>query len=142
MMHSFLRLGALAAAVWLLGIATVQASDDGDAVPPAEQEPRSIMESGIEGDVSIGSGCPRPTGADPECQVRLSQLAISVLDQHGQVVSQIQPDLEGRLRVTLTPGTYTIRPERGPWINAREQIVTVTAGQFTPVRIAYESGIR
>ncbi len=101
-----------------------------------------IGPGGIEGQVWIGQGCPDPSGPDPECSKRLAELTISVLDATGQVICQIHPDGDGRFRVGLPAGTYTVHPERGPWINAPEQTVTIDDGLLARIRVVYVSGIR
>src|SRR4051794_30874817 len=118
-MHATLRLGALVAALLLVGVAAVRASEDGDAVASPGEEPSGPLLSGIVADVSICSGCPGPTDADPDCSARLSQIVISVLDQNDRIVSQDRPDADGSCQFMLPPGTYRVRPERGPWITAR-----------------------
>jgi hypothetical protein len=141
-MSRLLAVNIVVAAGLLLGVATVRALDNDAAGPPPGQASSGLVDGGIEGQVSIGPGCPGPVGADPDCGARLAGLTISVLDEQGRVACQVQPDIDGRFRVTLPAGTYTVRPERGPWINAPERTVTVADGQIAPVRIAYRSGIR
>jgi hypothetical protein len=71
------------------------------------------------------------------------QATVSVTDQRGQTVTQFQSDLNGRFRLPLEPGTYTLRPESpGPLPYATDQDVTVSEGQYTEVLIVYDSGIR
>jgi hypothetical protein len=137
-------LGLLVVIGLLTGGAADQAGDNSGFAGPAEQGEAIPIESdsGIEGQVSIGLGCPAPTGPDPECAARLSALTVSILDERGQTVQQVQPDTDGRFRLSLPPGSYVVYPERGPWINAREQTVVVASGQFTQVRVVYESGVR
>jgi hypothetical protein len=124
--------------------ATVLACDIAESADPVEQGAATIIDSNgeIEGQVTIGPGCPAPTGPDPECGARLTALTVSILDEHGQPVQQVRPDSDGRFRVALSPGLYVLHPELGPWINAREQTAVVTSWQVTQVRIVYESGVR
>jgi hypothetical protein len=141
-MNSHLTVGFVVVAALFVSLATTRAIGDADADSPSGQEPSTSVNSGIEGQVSIGPGCPGPAGADPDCGARLAGLTISVLDEQGRMVCQVQPDIDGYFRVALPAGTYTVRPELGPWINAREQTGVVTDGQLTQVRVNYESGIR
>jgi hypothetical protein len=141
-MQTNLTLGALVTALLLVGAAVVRASEDGDAVTLTGKELAGRLESGITVEVSIGAGCPGTVGIDPECVARLSHVVITVLDQDDQLVSQGRPNADGGWRVAVPPGRYTVRPERGPWITARAQAVTVALGQFARVQIAYESGVR
>ena len=105
----------------------------------------AVDRGGIEGRVIIRPISPpisptvRPEGAN----YRPYQASVSVMDQRGQTVTQFQSDLNGRFRLPLEPGRYTLRPESpGPLPSAAEQTVTVSEGQFTEVLIAYDSGIR
>jgi hypothetical protein len=146
-------------AVALVGGTSLQAVADAGRESPAESPTRQapaeasetavsagdspvVSPSGIDAQVWIGQGCPGPSGPDPECSKRLSELTISVLDASGYVMCQIHPDGDGRFRVELPAGTYTVHPELGPWINAPEQTVTVDAGQLARIRVVYVSGIR
>jgi hypothetical protein len=104
-----------------------------------------VDRGGIEGRVIIRPISPpisptvRPEGAN----YRPYQATVSVMNQRGQTVTQFQSDLNGRFRLPLEPGKYTLRPESpGPLPSAAEQAVTVSEGQFTEVLIAYDSGIR
>jgi Carboxypeptidase regulatory-like domain len=97
--------------------------------------------SGIEGQVSYGPISPiaRP-GVNNS---RPYQATVTVLDQNGQTVTQFQSNADGTFRVSLKPGRYTLRPEApGTYPHAAQQVVTVSAGKFTQVRIYYDSGIR
>ena len=97
--------------------------------------------SGIEGGVIIRPI--NPIDQPGMANYRPYQATVSVMDQRGQTVTQFQSDLDGRFRLPLEPGTYTLRPESpGPLPYAAEQVVTVSEGQFTEVLITYDSGIR
>ena len=100
--------------------------------------------SGIEGDVVVGPTCPGPERVGQVCE-QPYQATLTVLDQAGKTVTSFQTDAQGHFRVPLAPGTYTIHPEppaSGPLPRAKDQRVTVTAGQFAPVSIRYDTGIR
>lgn len=97
--------------------------------------------SGIEGQVTIGPMCPVVMLNDP-CPDQPYQATVDVLDASGKQVAQFQSDAQGRFKVALAPGVYTIRPQRAGIARAPQQDVTVIAGQFTPVEIVYDSGIR
>jgi hypothetical protein len=137
-------LGLLLVGALFTGGASARADDISGAPRAAEQGAANQTDggSGIEGQVSIGPGCPAPTGPDPVCAARLSALTVSILDEGGQTVQQLEPDANGRSRLPLPPGSYVVHPGLGPWINAPEQATVVTSGQFTRVRVVYESGIR
>ena len=72
------------------------------------------------------------------------QAIITVLDQAGQMVSQVSSDATGRFRLALPPGVYTLRPEKPvPGIaRSAEMTVTVDTGRVTAIEIMYDSGLR
>ena len=97
--------------------------------------------SGIEGQTILGPISPieRPGMIN----YRPYQATASIVDQRGQTVAKLQSDAKGRFRIPLKPGRYILYPESLgslPW--AMEQSVVVSEGQFTEVRITYDSGIR
>ena len=102
-------------------------------------------DSGIEGRVVTGPTCPGPAREGADCPDRPYEASITILDQRGRPVTRLRTDATGRFRVPLAPGIYTLDPEPSgsrPYPFAKEQAVTVTAGQFTHVRITYDTGIR
>lgn len=114
------------------------------------RSPESGMsDSGIEGQALIGPTCPGPVPSDPAkatlCADQPYQAAITILDSQGETVTRVESDAEGRFRVTLAPGTYTLHPQTDPksiYPRSGDQSVTVVAGQFTPVTIYFDTGIR
>lgn len=100
-----------------------------------------IRNSGIEGQVILGPLS--PVEQPGVINHRPYQAIVSVMDQEGKTVAKLQSDVNGRFRITLEPGTYTLRPESpGFYPSAPQRSVTVSENQFTSVRIAYDSGIR
>lgn len=97
---------------------------------------------GIAGQVFIGPMCPVIEEGVP-CPDQPYQATIAVRNARGRQIGRFRTDAEGRFRVALPPGTYTLVPESpgGPTV-APEQQVTVAADQYTAVTITYESGIR
>jgi hypothetical protein len=99
--------------------------------------------SGIEGQVLLGPACPGPVSVDKPCPDKPYQATILVKDQNGKTITQFQCDPNGKFRVSLSPGTYTLHPESsGAYPRAADQTVAVKPGQFTQVQITYDSGIR
>lgn len=100
--------------------------------------------SGISGTVMIGPVCGGPVSVDQTpCPDQPYQAAITIFDQHSQPVLQVNTDEQGLFQVALPPGVYTLHPESpGKMPYAGDIEVTVTEGQFTPVQINYDSGIR
>jgi hypothetical protein len=104
--------------------------------------PSMNSNSGIQGQVLIGPICP-VLQAETDCSNRPYQASIAILNQNNQVVTRFQTDVGGHFQVTLEPGTYTLRPESTQQLPfAKEKTVTVNNGQFTPVEITYDTGIR
>jgi hypothetical protein len=98
-------------------------------------------ESGIEGQVSFGPISPvaRPGVAN----YRSYQAAIRVLDQGGHVAAEFHTAADGQFRQPLEPGSYILDPQaQGFRPHAAQQVITVRPGEYTQVRINYDSGIR
>jgi hypothetical protein len=99
--------------------------------------------SGIEGRVWIGPACPGPQSLASPCPDQPYQATITILKASDEVVARVQSDQQGYFRLELPPGTYVLRPESGAVMpRAPEQTVAVLPGQFTPVQIVYDSGMR
>jgi hypothetical protein len=101
-------------------------------------------DTGISGQVLIGPTCPMVQDGKA-CPDQPYQASIRVLDQNGFEVTTFQTDAEGRFKINLAAGTYTLRPlppQGMPMPSAADMIYTVVAGQFTQVDIRYDSGIR
>ena len=101
--------------------------------------------SGIEGRVIIRPIRPpvSPTQRPGVPDHGPHQATVSVMDQRGNTVTRFRSDPDGRFRLPLEPGRYTLRPESpGPFPRAPEQDVTVSEDRYTEVLIAYDSGIR
>ena len=104
--------------------------------------PASKGDNGIEGQTLIGPTCP-VVHIDNPCPDRPYQATIVVLNQNRAQVKRFDTDAEGRFRVELPPGTYTLVPQApGKLPRAGELTIQVTRDQFTPVTITYDSGIR
>lgn len=113
------------------------------ATPPASTAtPAASGESGIEGTVTIGPTCPVQR-IDSPCPDRPYQATITALDGADRKVAEARSGADGRFRLLLPAGTYTLRPESsGAFPHAREQSVAVENGRITPVQIVFDSGIR
>lgn len=103
------------------------------------------LSSGIEGQISIGPISPvvRPGLRPGMVNYSPYQATITILDEEGQTVTRFRSDMDGKFRVSLKPGRYTLIPESpGPPPHAAKQVVTVPEGEFIQVRVNYDSGIR
>lgn len=98
--------------------------------------------SGIYGQATIGPMCP-VMQANVPCPDKPYQAAITVLNQSRAKVTRFTTDAQGNFKIGLKPGAYILVPESPKVMpHAGEQTVTVQAGQFTPVTISYDSGLR
>jgi hypothetical protein len=111
-------------------------------VEGAEEGGGSIQSSsGLEGEIILQTISPLERRGVPNS--RPFQAEVTILDARGQSVDRFERDRDGRFRVALAPGTYTLHPESPRTLpRASDQPVSVAPGQFTKVRIVYDSGIR
>ncbi|MEX1254548.1 MAG: carboxypeptidase-like regulatory domain-containing protein [Dehalococcoidia bacterium] len=101
-------------------------------------------DSGIEGTVTIGPMCP-VVSQDRPCPDEPYEATIVIEDESGDEVTTAESGQDGRFRVSLAPGTYTLAPQSpdaGALPFASEQQVEVAEGAYTEVSIPYDSGIR
>jgi hypothetical protein len=102
-------------------------------------------DSGIFGQVLIGPNCGGPVTEEnaAECDDKPYQAFLAVLDAEGKQLLRFQTDAEGRFRVLMPPGQYTLKPEVGqPLPLAAEQPFSVSAGQFSELVVLYDTGLR
>jgi hypothetical protein len=127
----------------ILALALVVAACNATEQNTAQQN--GSLKSGIEGTVSIGPTCPVQRVDDPSCNDRPYQGVIHVSGTNPNTVTTFQADAQGKFKIELEPGTYTLEPQT-PMDNilprANSQDVTVVSGAFTVVNIQYDSGIR
>lgn len=111
---------------------------------PAPPSATPTLANGVEGQALIGPMCP-VIQADTPCPDQPYAATLTVLNQAGQVVATAQADAQGRFRLALPPGAYTLRPESPPGLplpRAEPLSFTVTTGYWTTLTILYDSGIR
>jgi hypothetical protein len=101
--------------------------------------------SGIEGIVVVGPQCPVER-ADSPCPDRpLPDAEFRVVARgSGRVVRTVRSGPDGRFRVALEPGEYTLEPVSGSggFPFGKPTDVTVRAGAYTNVTASFDSGIR
>lgn len=98
--------------------------------------------SGIEGQVLLGPMCP-VVQPGQGCPDEPYQATLTVLTPEGLQVTQFETDAQGRFSVPLVPGEYILRPESpGGLPFAGDQPFLVQTGQYTQIRVHYDSGIR
>lgn len=134
-MSERLRRVSIIATLLVAAFALMAAQCDSNGNPPS---------AGIEGLVTIGPVCPVER-IDTPCPDKPYQATIVVKDERGGEAARVQSSTDGRFRVELAPGTYTLAPQSpnlGGIPSAREQQVEVRAGAFTTVSVQFDSGIR
>ncbi len=118
----------------LLLILAAACGDDLLLGPEADQ--------GVEGVVLLGPQCPVQSDTDP-CPDAPYAASIVVLDRDGDRVTRVEAGLDGRFRVGLKPGRYTLAPVSGnPFPTASDQVVDVSARVWTSVTVQFDTGIR
>ena len=103
----------------------------------------SAIDTGIEGVISISPVRGGPTRIGEADSKPLPNIEFVVANEKGTVAS-FKTDDEGRFRVSLAPGHYTVsRKEGQPRIGRFGPFdVDVTAGQVTKVQWNCDSGMR
>jgi hypothetical protein len=104
-----------------------------------------LIKNGIEGTVMIGPTCPVQRVGDSSCDDRPYQGVVHVNTTNGIWVTQFQADTQGKFKIELEPGKYTLDPQtlnESFLPRASSQDVTVVSGTFITVNIQYDSGIR
>jgi len=100
--------------------------------------------SGIQGTVTLGPTCPveRPgmTCTKPYAGT------IDIFSESGRLLKAVSSSADGKFRVGLKPGTYTLKPEprdpARPYPMGKPVTVTVKPGSYATVNIQYDTGIR
>jgi hypothetical protein len=106
-------------------------------------DPGQGASSGIEGQVLIGPRCPVERADSPCPDLPIAAL-VSVKDPAGEFLGPARAGADGRFRIELPAGSYTVLAHEisdNPRI-ARPQTVTVEPGAFVSVTLVIDSGIR
>lgn len=103
---------------------------------------KTVTDSGVLGEVRIGPLNPvEQPGVENTAPYAANLTVRSVPD--GSVVAEARSGDDGLFRIALAPGDYVLEPQKGdPLPIAELQAFTVIKGQFTTVRVDYDSGIR
>ncbi len=127
--------GRVAAPILIAVLIGLTACESSDLLGPGSPQ-------GIEGIALLGPTCPVQTQDDP-CPDQPHQARITVQDERGEFVTRFSTGEDGRFRVGLRAGRYTLVPESGnPFPIAEEQSVEVRPGIYTELVISFDSGIR
>ncbi len=95
----------------------------------------------IEGQASFGPTTPIARPGVPN--YRPMQARITVLSADGKVLERIETDGDGKFRIEVSPGDYTLHPEpSGGRDRAADRHVVVGSGETVKVGINYDSGMR
>ncbi len=113
------------------------------STPPATATSTAVLESGIEGIITLGPSCP-VQNSDPACDNQPYRATIKVLTDDGQKqLTRFTSGKDGKFKVKLSPGSYLLEPVNpGVYPRAGMQEVTVKENKFTHVSITYDTGIR
>jgi len=103
-------------------------------------------DSGIEGETVIGPTKPVLHQGDSGPDTEPYQTELIVTTNDGREVARIKTDSRGRFHISLPPGEYVIKQARtgqGRFLpRAQDHAIKVVRGEFTFVRITFDSGIR
>ncbi|MEV6940812.1 carboxypeptidase-like regulatory domain-containing protein [Streptomyces sp. NPDC051172] len=133
---------ARAALAVLALAAALSAAGCGDAHPGASP---TASDSGIKGRTMVDGGCPMAREHSPCPDRPLSARLTITSGAPARKVAETTSDADGRFRVPLPPGTYTVHPANLTGAVApipQPVTVRVTNGRFTDIVIPFDSGIR
>jgi hypothetical protein len=101
--------------------------------------------SGVFGQVLLGPQCPVEQEGSP-CPDQPTEAEVRVMTVDGtDVIASERTDAEGRFRISVEPGTYTIQafPLEGETIVfGKPQNLTVPEGEFVEANVSLDTGIR
>ena len=100
--------------------------------------------TGIQGMVQAGPTCPVER-IDSPCPPRPLEATVVVRDTSGAEVTRFHSGADGRFKVDLAPGSYSIvglNIGTGFLPRPIPTSVTVTQGTYTSINVRYDSGIR
>lgn len=99
-------------------------------------------DSGIQGQVFVGPMCP-VVQEGTECPDQPYETTLVILQLDGREVKRVDTDEQGRFRVPLAPGDYSLGPgTKDVMPFAAQQNFTVVPGEYTTVIYYFDSGIR
>ena len=110
---------------------------------PVMDDGYPFLNSGLEGLVTVGPQC--PVVREGESCPDLPYAAMLELRQAGKLMVRFQSDAQGKFRVAVRPGSYSLEPKSpvGQFLPAAgPQTVTVLEGKFSSIAVMYDSGIR
>ncbi|MEK6302152.1 MAG: carboxypeptidase-like regulatory domain-containing protein [Acidobacteriota bacterium] len=103
-------------------------------------------ESGVEGQAVISPAHPGPTRQGDSSSAPYQTTLVVLSTGDGREMARVQTGSDGRFRISLPPGEYTIGlppdQQRRKFPRGEEQTVKVLPGKFTNVTINFDSGMR
>jgi len=101
----------------------------------------NTLTTGVEGRILAGSTCPGPISEGQVCTIPVMG-EFTVTNVSGTFVVTFMTDDQGRFRLPLEPGAYTITlDESDLGITDQHQDVVVTATGFSEVTLIFDTGI-
>ena len=121
--------------LWLVLVVMAACGPTAASVPP---------NTGIKGMVTLGPTCPVEQVGGPPCIKPLAAALVITSAEDGSVVARVSSGPDGAFQVDVPPGDYVIVPEPGgdPFPVGQPVEVSVEAGAYTEIEVAYDSGIR
>lgn len=112
------------------------------AVSSASAQMPAAVASGIEGVITVSPSRPGPTGKDGPTSAPAGNLEFAVKKADAKVAA-FTTDAEGRFRVSLPPGHYTVlREDPGAKVGHWRFETDVKPGEVTKVQWTGDSGMR
>jgi len=111
---------------------------------PGLNAPRAKPDGGIDLVVVIGPTCPIEREGDACPDAPFAATIVVQERENGREVARVETGADGRARIPLPPGAYTLVPQSptpGAPPYARPHEVTVESGRYAAVTIRYISGI-
>jgi len=119
--------------LFIIGIAVVSALAVGARAGSINSAP-----SGITGQAIINSTC---SDAATQCAKKPYQTTFTVyLPNSKTYITSFNTDLDGKFKVSLTPGTYSLQAAtNNTYRYVGPTVVDVSSGKFTSVNLSFES---
>lgn len=103
--------------------------------------------SGVVGETAVGPTCPSVSAGEVCPPGHIAMSAIVTLHGWPGVAAVVHAGADGRFRVRLPPGLYTIHVLQSPWrapfpyLKQSAITVRVRAHAYTPVTVNFDTGI-
>ncbi len=101
-------------------------------------------DTGVRGTVLVGPMCP-VVQMGTDCPDKPLQAELEVTGSDKKVIARSRSDFAGRFEIPLAPGDYTlvaVPPNPGGPPYAPSIMFSVSEGEWTTLKVQYDSGIR